>query len=136
MERLSKRIKNSFWKNLTRKIDAAGLESICADPKNRSAHINPRIYVPHGEPSMAEYYKKISREMPHLNLEVEVLPPIPDDPAFVQSLNDKPGILALAMKKVDDGNGGSTLEGIPFVVPGARFNEVRNSQRIYPKVEC
>ncbi len=74
---------------------------------------------------MVKYYRKIAREMPHLNLDVEVLPPKPDDPAFVKSLNDKPGILALAMKEVDDGVGGKTLEGIPFVVPGARFNEVR-----------
>ena len=125
VERLTRVIKHSFWRNLTRKIDAKGLESICADPKNRSSHVNPRIYIPHGEPAMAEYYRKMATDMPHLNLEVEVLPPKPDDPVYVKSLNEKPGLLALAMKEVDDGNGGRTLEGIPFVVPGARFNEVR-----------
>jgi alpha,alpha-trehalase len=30
------------------------------------------------------------------------------------------------MNEVDDGKGGKALKGIPFIVPGARFNEVRN----------
>jgi alpha,alpha-trehalase len=43
----------------------------------------------------------------------------------VKSLDNKPGILALAMNEVDDGQGGKTLRDNPFTVPGARFNEVR-----------
>lgn len=128
VDRLSRMIKTSFWHSLTRRIDGDGLEIICADPKNRSANISPRIYVPHGEPAMAEYYRKVSRDKPHLRLQVEVLPEKCDDPLFVKSLNDKPGLLALAMREVDDGYGGKTLKGIPFVVPGARFNEVRLHQ--------
>ncbi|ESK95365.1 neutral trehalase [Moniliophthora roreri MCA 2997] len=126
VDRLSRMIKNSFWHALTRRIDGDGLEIICADPKNRTGRINPRIYVPYGEPAMAEYYRKVAQEKPHLNLDVQVLPPKPDDPAFVKSLNSKPGILALAMNQVDDGKGGKTLKGIPFIVPGARFNELYN----------
>ena len=125
VDRLSRMIKNSFWHSLTRRIDGEGLEIITADPKNRTGRMNPRIYVPYGEPEMAEYYRKVAREKPHMRLDVQVLPPKPDDPAFVKSLNDKPGILALAMKEVDDPKGGKTLKGIPFIVPGARFNEVR-----------
>jgi len=34
--------------------------------------------------------------------------------------------LALAMNEIDDENGGRTLKGIPFIVPGARFNELYN----------
>ena len=127
VDRLSRMIKNSFWHSLTRRIDGDGLEIICADPKNRTGRIQPRIYVPHREPAMVEYYRKIASEKPHLNLDVQVLPPNPGDPQFVKSLNSKPGILALAMNEVDDGRGGRTLKGIPFVVPGARFNEVRRS---------
>jgi hypothetical protein len=42
----------------------------------------------------------------------------------VKSLNDKPGILALAMdRKVDPVTKQVKLEAVPFVVPGARFNE-------------
>ncbi|THH03615.1 hypothetical protein EW145_g6142 [Phellinidium pouzarii] len=118
VDRLSRMIKFSFWHSLTRRIDGDGLEIICADPKNRTGRVNPRIYVPHGEPAMAEYYRKVARDKPHLNLDVQVLPPKPDDPKFVKSLNNKPGILALAMDEVDDGKGGRTLKGIPFIVPG------------------
>jgi alpha,alpha-trehalase len=120
-------IKNSFWHSLTRRIDGDGLEIITADPKNRTGRVNPRIYVPHGEPAMAEYYRQVAKEKPHMNLDVQVLPEHPDDPAFVKSLNSKPGILALAMKEVD-----GTLKGIPFIVPGARFNEVRATGRMIP----
>ncbi|KAJ7649884.1 alpha,alpha-trehalase-neutral trehalase [Roridomyces roridus] len=121
VDRLSRMIKNSFWHSLTRRIDGDGLEIICADPKNRTGRVNPRIYVPHGEPAMAEYYRQVARDKPHLNLDVQVLPEKADDPKFVKSLNSKPGILALAMKEVD-----GTLKGIPFIVPGARFNELYN----------
>jgi hypothetical protein len=65
-----------------------------------------------------------SRQKPNLQLQVEVLPPNPDDPEFVKSLNETPGILALAMKRKTGRDGKLTFEGIPFVVPGARFNEV------------
>ncbi|KAF9818859.1 hypothetical protein IEO21_02515 [Rhodonia placenta] len=126
VDRLSRMIKNSFWHALTRRIDGDGLEIICADPKNRTGRVNPRIYVPHGEPAMADYYRRVAAEKPHLNLDVQVLPATPDDPHFVKSLNHKPGILALAMNEVSDGKGGKTLKGIPFVVPGARFNELYN----------
>ena len=126
VDRLSRMIKFSFWHSLTRRIDGDGLEIICADPKNRTGRANPRIYVPYGDPKMAEYYRKVAKDKPHLNLDVQVLPPKPDDPVFVKSLNNKPGILALAMEEVDDGKGGRTLKGIPFIVPGARFNELYN----------
>jgi alpha,alpha-trehalase len=66
-----------------------------------------------------------SREKPNLNLEVIVLPVHCDEPSFVKTLNDYPGILALAMqKKVDPVTKQSKLEALPFVVPGARFNEM------------
>lgn len=125
VDRLSRMIRNSFWHSLTRRIDGDGLEIITADPKNRTGRVQPRIYVPHGEPAMAEYYRKVARDKPHMNLDVQVLPPKNDDPYFVKSLNSKPGILALAMHEVDDAKGGRTLKGFPFIVPGARFNEVR-----------
>ncbi|KAI0342674.1 trehalase-domain-containing protein [Trametopsis cervina] len=125
VDRLSRMIKNSFWHALTRRIDGDGFEIITADPKNRTGRVNPRIYVPHAEPAMAEYYRRVAKEKPHLNLDVQVLPPKPDDPVFVKSLNSKPGILALDMKEVD-GVQGKTMKGIPFIVPGARFNELYN----------
>ena len=63
-------------------------------------------------------------EKPNLRLEVVMLPRICDDPSFVKTLNDSPGILALAMdRKVDPATGKVRLEALPFIVPGARFNE-------------
>lgn len=127
VDRLTRMIRNSFWNALTRRIDGDGLEIICADPKNRTSNSKPLIYVPEGEPEMAEYYREVAKAKPHLGLQVEMLPKVCDDPAFVQSLNDRPGILALAMRKTTDPSSGKpTLKGIPFVVPGARFNELYN----------
>lgn len=74
---------------------------------------------------MFEYYKKVAAEKPHLNLHVESMP-AEITAEYTKSLNDKPGILALAMKKTKREDGTVTLEGIPFCVPGARFNELYN----------
>jgi alpha,alpha-trehalase len=83
VDRLSRMIKNSFWHSLTRRIDGDGLEIICADPKNRTGRIQPRIYIPHGEPAMVDYYRRIASEKPHLNLDVQV-PSEPRGPPFCQ----------------------------------------------------
>ena len=40
-------------------------------------------------------------------------------------MNNKPGLLALEMEEVVDAKTGvKTLKGLPFVVPGGRFNEL------------
>jgi alpha,alpha-trehalase len=115
-------IKTTFWPSLTRRIDEAGLLTILTDPKDRSSTQGKRIYVPHGEDEILSYYAKISGQHPELGLVVEQLPQLADiSPSFVRSLNDRPGILALAMKKAQ-----GQLQAIPFVVPGARFNELYN----------
>ena len=76
-----------------------------------------------------------AREKPNLNLQVEILPPKSDDPAFVQTLNDRPGILALAMgRKQDPVTGETKLEALPFVVPGARFNEKYGWDSVSPRL--
>lgn len=82
------------------------------------------ILVRNGTTQVTSFYICSARQKPALGLQVEVLPPRPDDPEFVKSLNEKPGILALAMKRKTGRDGKLTFEGIPFVVPGARFNEV------------
>lgn len=128
VDRLSRMISQTFWHNLTRRIDGDGLDAILNDPKNRSKSRNPRIYVPHGEDEMLAYYKKVAEERPALNIQVEGLPKS-ITPDFTRDLNDRPGLLALAMKKVKSKQGGEDIEvlkGIPFIVPGARFNELYN----------
>lgn len=64
---------------------------------------------------MIEYYRDVARTKSHLNLQVEVLPKN-FDATYVKNLNDKPGILALAMRKVPRSDGTTELKGIPFVV--------------------
>ncbi|CAG8503294.1 10218_t:CDS:2, partial [Cetraspora pellucida] len=123
VDRLSRMIRNLFWDGLTRRIDAEGLEAICADPKNRTADHSPRIYIPYGEDEIFAYYKWVSETRPHLKLEVEMLPK-DITPEYVKSINDRPGILSLAMRKHIDDQGNVTFKGVPFIVPGGRFNEM------------
>ncbi|KAF9349230.1 alpha,alpha-trehalase nth1 [Mortierella sp. AD094] len=123
VDRLSRMIRHHFWDGLTRRIDAEGLEMISNDPKNRSKNTNPRIYIPYGEKEALDYYNGVKISKPNLHLEVEQLP-LEITPQYVQSINEKPGILALAMTKHINEEGIETLKGVPFVVPGGRFNEM------------
>lgn len=53
-----------------------------------------------------------------------VLPSKCDDPEFVKSLNERPGMLDLAINRtVNPDTLQVTLEPVPYVVPGDRFNE-------------
>ncbi|KAI8063344.1 trehalase-domain-containing protein [Gilbertella persicaria] len=123
VDRLSKMIRHLFWDSLTRRIDGEGLEFICSDPKNRQLDITNRIYIPYNETEIYDYYKRVSEEKKHINLDVQYLPK-EITPEYVKSINDKPGILALAMHKVQDKDGKVDFRGVPFAVPGGRFNEM------------
>lgn len=108
--RISRMIRYYFWNDLTRTVDEAGLEKILNDDK--SDDLSKRIYVPATDEKGIEYFKSLSAT--YTNLEVEILPR-QITPEFVKSINEKPGILSL---KIDNG------KGVPFVVPGGRFNEM------------
>lgn len=124
INRLSRMIREMFWDNLTRRIDADGLGRILSDPKNRSSYNKQVLYVPAGEPEMIQYYRRVAEERPALRLQVEVLPET-FTPEYVRDLNQRPGLLAIAMEsRVDEKTGLVDMKGIPFVVPGARFNEL------------
>ncbi|KAK9447111.1 trehalase-domain-containing protein [Limtongia smithiae] len=123
VDRLSRLIRTQFWDSLTRRIDASLLEVVAVDPKNRSKNQQPRIYVPFGETEQYEYYMNEAAKRPNFHLDVQYLPK-DITPEWVKSVNDKPGLLALAMDHVvDEFTGQPTLRGKPFVVPGGRFNE-------------
>ncbi|KAL2915656.1 alpha,alpha-trehalase nth1 [Polyrhizophydium stewartii] len=123
VDRMSRLIKFHFWDGLTRRIDAEGLEKICADPKNRSNDQRNRIYVPFHDALGFEYYSNVARSRPHLNLDVVRLPEI-ITPQFVKSINTSPGILSLSLRKQRTDSSQPELIGAPFVVPGGRFNEM------------
>lgn len=85
----------------------------------------PRIYVPESCPEQIQYYEQLARDQPKIRLDVQKLSPQMITPEGVRDLNDKPGLLALAMESCRNNRTGATeLRGLPFVVPGGRFNEM------------
>lgn len=109
-ERISRRIRSHFWDDLTRTIDEEGLNRIVADEKMHDSR--QRIYVPYHDTTGITYFMELQKR--RQNLEVVILPPVVT-PEYVRSINNRPGILSL---KIEDG------KGLPFVVPGGRFNEM------------
>ena len=117
VDRFSRLIRDQYWDNLTRTIDHQGLSKILTDDK-MSLGGPPRIYVPHADRRALHYFEEMVAKRPIPNLQVV---PLPEEisPEFVKGINHAPGILSLALKPAGDG-----LEGVPFVVPGGRFNEM------------
>lgn len=112
-DRISKMIRHYFWDGLTRSLDEEGLEKLLIDSKSKTE--KPIIYVPFSDDFGLEYYRKIASKF---DLKVVQLPEI-ISPEYVSSINDEGGILALALKTEKE-----KIVGYPFVVPGARFNEM------------
>ncbi|SCU84439.1 LAMI_0C07492g1_1 [Lachancea mirantina] len=125
VNRLSRLISTQFWKNLTRRIDMYNIGQIAADSKiDTPAAKVPRVYVPHDCPDQYEFYVQASQINPSANLDVEYLPEN-ITPEYVKSINDRPGLLALAMEKhMDPATGEQIMVSYPYVVPGGRFNEL------------
>jgi alpha,alpha-trehalase len=111
--RINRMIKNYFWDGLTRTMDEKGLGKILTDSKSKTE--NPIIYVPFTDNFAFEYYKKLEDKF---NLKIVQLPQNVT-PEYVSSINDEGGILALALKEEN-----GQIVGLPFAVPGARFNEM------------
>ncbi|MCX2837195.1 trehalase family glycosidase [Salinimicrobium sp. MT39] len=109
-QRISRRIETQFWDDLTRTIDRKGIQKILRDTKASDGV--QRLYVPATDTSGIRYYKDLQQELS--GFEVVVLPE-KITPQYVKSINDKPGLLAL---KIENDR------GVPFVVPGGRFNEM------------
>ena len=123
VHRLERLIKGTFWNTLTRHIDNSGIGAAARDPKARMSR--PRIYVPRGAPEQYHYYSRIALAKPALNLDVKWLPEGEITPKYIQSLNREPGILALEMVE-NESDGRIHHQGLPFIVPGGRFNELYN----------
>lgn len=125
VSRLHRLIANQFWKSLTRKIDIDMIDIISQDPKNRGDDKRPRIFIPYGLEEQFEYYTMVAKAKPKLDLQIEYLS-ANLTPEYVKSLNKRPGLLALALEKTgdDDGDVLKKYRGVPYVVPGGRFNEL------------
>lgn len=114
--RVSRMIKDYFWKGLTRTMDESGIVSLIHDTKNESlASSKLRIYVPYKDEIAQQYYKKLEQKLPIETIQL----PEQVTPQYVKTINNKPGILSLKLEN-QEGN----IKGVPFVVPGGRFNEM------------
>ncbi len=82
VSRLNRLIKTTFWDGLTRRIDGSVIEIVTKDPKAKDPR--PRIYVPKRCPEQMEYYKRVAKEYPELDLDVVQLPEFFDG-AYVKS---------------------------------------------------
>lgn len=125
VSRLSRLISTSFWDGLTRRIDGHNIAQVGKDPKDWTPNPIPRIYIPRGAPEQYEFYSRIAKEHPETRLDVQWLAEDCTDEKYVRDLNKAPGLLAIAMEEHYDPTTGKTdLKGLPFVVPGGRFNEL------------
>jgi len=116
VDRVSRMIKDFFWSGLTRTLDEKGIENLINDSKNETLISNKlRVYVPYKDKIAYDYYKKLETGFPIEAIQL----PEKITSNFVKSINSKPGILSL---KLEEKNG--EVSGIPFVVPGGRFNEM------------
>lgn len=121
VDRLSRLISTQFWKSLTRRIDDKSIAVFATDTKIPS---NPRVYIPYDCEDQYVFYSKAAEANPELHLEVEYLPK-DITPEYVQSINSRPGLLALAMEYYHDPETGEDrCASFPYVVPGGRFNEL------------
>jgi alpha,alpha-trehalase len=105
VERISRIIRNLYWDGLTRHIDSSTILKVASDSKIKSKELY--LYVPAEDTEAFEHYKKSKINVIKLPRE------IPE--GFITKLGTKQGLLSLAMK---DG------KGVPYVVPGGRFNEM------------
>jgi len=122
-DRTHRLIKDVYWDALTRRIDAEHVDEVVHDPKVVSKA--DYIYVPGADEAAADYFDTVAKtangqhRSPPLKV---VLLPAPDKitGAFVRNLDGEHGILSLALETNADGR----ICGMPYVVPGERFNEL------------
>ncbi len=114
VDRISRKIREDYWNELTRTIDKKGLLQILQDEKTTNEI--PTLYVSAKDKQGVKYFQDLEKELK--NFKVSVLPEgYTED--YVATLNTKPGILALGLEQKL-----YSLQGVPFVVPGGRFNEM------------
>ncbi|MFV8359613.1 trehalase family glycosidase [Flavobacterium sp. LS1P3] len=114
VQRISRKIKEDYWQELTRTIDKKGLTQIIEDEKTSSDVAT--LYVSAKDKQGVTYFQELEKQLP--NFKVEILPEN-YSVEYVETLNEKPGILALALEQKI-----YSLQGVPFIVPGGRFNEM------------
>jgi len=114
--RISRSIRERYWDNLVRRVDLPHLQQVLEDSK-LAGQKQRHLYVPSGDPQALAYFKAAEQ-----NASVKVWQvPAPEkiDIPYMRSIRKRHGLLSLALKKHN-----GELRGVPFVVPGGRFNEM------------
>jgi alpha,alpha-trehalase len=119
VDRISRTIRDLHSDDLTRRTDEEGILRIVRDTKVATADSSRYIYVPSSDRIAFEYFCNVSKRHADWKLRVVQLPRTLT-PDYVRHLDGHHGILSLALRQTRDG----TLQGVPFVVPGGRFNEM------------
>lgn len=116
VNRISRMIRDYYWKGLTRSMDATGVEKLILDTKNETLTAEKLpVYIPFHDKLAFNYYKNLETKLPIQACKL----PETISPEFVKSINNKPGILSLKLEEIN-----GMFKGVPFVVPGGRFNEM------------
>ena len=118
VRRISRSIRELYWDGLTRRIDEEHLERILEDEKSSTAG-RWYLYVPHDDAMARDYFNGVSKRRSDLKFDVVILPETVT-PEYVRDLGTRHGILSLALQHAPGGG----HAGVPFVVPGGRFNEM------------
>ena len=119
VEHISRNIRELYWDGLTRRIDEQGLLAIMSDEKSKTIDGFSYLYVPAADDAAFNYFVNVGRRHANWKLKVVRLPEH-ITPQYVRSLDGRHGILTLSLER----GGGGSLDGVPFVVPGGRFNEM------------
>jgi alpha,alpha-trehalase len=124
MDRTHRVIQEYFWNALTRRIDAGHLDQVLRDQKAGAKY--DYLYVPAGDAAAIKYFRGIEnssagrRRSPALKV-VVLPPPEKITGAFVRNLDGAHGLMSL---KLQLNAAGEPVSGVPYVVPGGRFNEL------------
>lgn len=112
--RISRLIREVYWESLTRNMDKEGLQKVLLDEKVEQEFFY--IYIPFNDHKANEYYTHLAKKIKQIKV---VILPKKITPEYALTINDKSGLLALAL--IENNN---KIQGQPFVVPGGRFNEM------------
>ncbi|RIK73827.1 trehalase [candidate division KSB1 bacterium] len=119
VDRLSRSIKELFWSGLTRRVDEEGLQTILSDEKTNTIDGMRYVYVPASDKTAFDYFTGVAQRRPEWKMKVVRLPR-KITAQYVRNLDGRHGILSLSIVPRQGGG----YEGLPFVVPGGRFNEM------------
>jgi alpha,alpha-trehalase len=119
VNRISRWIRELYWDGLTRRVDEHGLSKILADEKTATVDGFHYVYVPSTDKLAYNYFAKVAAQHPEWKMKVVRLPQ-KVTPQYVRNLDGYHGILSLSVAPHRDGG----YRGLPFVVPGGRFNEM------------